>query len=86
MYTTCEAGKRKSVNHTRALARLAGQGRGQGRGMAWRGVARPDVMCRCDAMRCAEMRECFAVESIKTETINVDSDDWRIMILTVTSN
>ena len=27
VYTTCEAGKRRTVNHTRALARLAGPGR-----------------------------------------------------------
>ena len=85
MYTTCEACNRRLVNHTCARS-LASPGRAEVKGVAWRGVARPDVMCRCDAMGCAEMRECFAVESIKTETINVDSDDWRIMILTVTSN
>ena len=29
MYTTCEADKRRSVNHTRALALLAGPGRAE---------------------------------------------------------
>ena len=42
VYTTCEAGKRRTVNHTRALARLAGPwpwpGRGRGRGEAGRDV------------------------------------------------
>ena len=32
MYTTCEAGKRRSVNHTRARS-LASPGRGHGRGL-----------------------------------------------------
>ena len=66
VYTTCEAGKRRSVNHTRALARLAGsgpgrgRGRGRGRGEARRGrmggavrctcAAGRDVTCRCDVM------------------------------------
>ena len=45
MYTTCEAGKRRTVNHTRALARLAGPGRAVAVAVAVaemrRGVARP---------------------------------------------
>ena len=74
MYNTYEAGKRRSVNHTRALARLAGPGRaGPGRAGPWprprrgaarrgaagrpdgrcgaRARARPDVTCRCGAVR-----------------------------------
>ena len=62
VYTTCEAGKRRSVNHTRALARLAepgrgrGRGRGRGPGMAGRavrvrGAAGRDVQVRCDVLR-----------------------------------
>ena len=65
MYTTCEAGKRRSVNHMRALA---SPGRAEGEG-----VARPDGRCacacaagrdvqvpvRCGAVRCAEMRRMF---------------------------
>ena len=49
MYTTCEAGKRRTVNHTRARARSPrragpgragpGRGRGRGRGEARRGAA-----------------------------------------------
>ena len=87
MYTTCEAGKRRTVNHTRALARLAGPGRAVAvavavavaeaearRGAARRGRpagrpggarARPDVTCRCGAVRRGAVR-CdgyFAVDS-----------------------
>ncbi|KAG2605022.1 hypothetical protein PVAP13_4NG077038 [Panicum virgatum] len=48
VYTTCEAGKRRTVNHTRARARSprragpgrAGPGRGRGRGEPRRGEAR----------------------------------------------
>ena len=75
MYTIYEAGKRRSVNHT--CARACGP-------RPWRGRA---VRMRGAAVTCGdEMRERFAVESIKIETINVDSEDWRIMVLTVTSN
>ena len=52
VYTTCEAGKRRSVNHTRALACLAepGRGRGRGRGRGHvRGAAGRDVTCKCGA-------------------------------------
>ena len=54
MYTTCEADKRRSVNHTRAcvlLPRRAGPGRaeavgvGVGVGEARHGAARPDGQC-----------------------------------------
>ena len=40
MYTTCEAGKRRSVNHTRARS-LASPSRAEavGVGVAWRGEA-----------------------------------------------
>ena len=80
MYTTCEAGKRRMVNHTRALARLAGPGRAVAMAEARRGVAgrtdgrcgarararaRPDVTCRCGAVRRGAVR-CdgyFAVDS-----------------------
>jgi len=48
VYTTCEAGKRRTVNHTRALARLAGPGGARARARAH---ARPDVTCRCGAVR-----------------------------------
>ena len=45
MHTTCEAGKRMSVNHTRALARLAEPGRAvaeaEAEAEARRGAARP---------------------------------------------
>ena len=45
MYTTCEAGKRRSVNHARALARLAEPGRAVAVAVAEaearRGAARP---------------------------------------------
>ena len=45
MYTTCEAGKRRTVNHTRARSLAspsrAGPGRGRGRDEARRGAARP---------------------------------------------
>ena len=58
MYTTYEAGKRRLVNHTRAHS-LASPGRGRGCGRG-RGAAGRDVQ-----VRCAEMRERFAVESIK---------------------
>ena len=46
VYTTCEAGKRRSVNHTRARslaspsrAEAEGVGVGVGVGVAWRGAA-----------------------------------------------
>ena len=68
MYTTCEAGKRRTVNHTRARSLAspgrAGPGRGRGRGAARpdgrcgaraRARARPDVTCRCGAVRCDVM-------------------------------
>ena len=66
MYTTCEAGKRRTVNHTRARS-LASPGRaGPGRavaeaearrGEAWRGAAgRPDGRCAC-ACACAAGRD-----------------------------
>ena len=49
MYTTCEVGKRRSVNHTRARS-LASPGRGRGRYAAGRRCgAWPDVTCRCGA-------------------------------------
>ena len=58
MYTTCEAGKRRTVNHTRARARSprrAGPGRAVAVAVAVaeaearRGAARPDG--RCGAVR-----------------------------------
>jgi hypothetical protein len=70
VYTTCEAGKRRTVNHTRARARSprrAGPGRAvavaeaetrrsaarpAGRTGGARAHARPDVTCRCGAVRC----------------------------------
>ena len=73
MYTTCEAGKRRMVNHTRARARSprrAGPGRaGPGRAVAVavaeaeaearRGAAgRPDGRCACAcACACAAERD-----------------------------
>ena len=59
MYTTCEAGKRRSVNHMRALTSLAeprraeaeAVGVGVGVGEARRGAAgRPGGAVRCGAM------------------------------------
>ena len=44
-------------------------GVGVGMGVARRGAAGRDVQVRCGAVRRAEMREHFTVESIKTETI-----------------
>ena len=47
VYTTCEAGKRRTVNHTRARSLASpsragpGRGRGRGRDEARRGAARP---------------------------------------------
>ena len=91
MYTTCEAGKRRTVNHTRAraLARLAepgraGPGRGRGRGEARRGAARPagrtggarahararpDVTCRCGAVRRGAVR-CGVMAILPLTAIN----------------
>ena len=63
MYTTCEAGKRRSVNHARACslaspsrAEAVGVGVGEGEGEARRGrsdgrcAAGRDVQVRCDVM------------------------------------
>ena len=55
MYTTCEAGKRRSVNHTRALARLAEPGRGRGEARpAGRAVRVHGAAGRAGAVRCDE--------------------------------
>ena len=53
MYTTCEAGKRRTVNHTRAraLARLAGPGRAVAEAEARRGAARRGAARRGAARR-----------------------------------
>ena len=56
MYTTCEAGKRRSVNHARACSRSPRRARGRGRG---RGEARPAgraVRCACAAGRDVQVR------------------------------
>ena len=67
MYTTCESGKRRSVNHTRARS-LASPGRaeaeavgvGVGVGEARCGAAGRDVQVRCGVVRCDGY---FAVDS-----------------------
>ena len=51
MYTTCEAGKGRSVNHTRARARSPRRPEAMGVGVARRGEARPAgraVRCSAD--------------------------------------
>ena len=68
MYTTCEAGKRRTVNHTRARARsprLAGPGRAVAVAETRRGAARPAgravrCACACAAGRDVQVR-CGAV-------------------------
>ena len=54
VYTTCEAGKRRTVNHTRARS-LASPGRAVAEAEAGGARARPDVTCRCGAVRCDVM-------------------------------
>ena len=61
MYTTCEAGKRRTVNHTRARARSprrAGPGRAVAVAVAEarRGAARPAGRCACAAGRDVQVR------------------------------
>ena len=51
VYTTCEAGKRRSVNHTRARARSPRRGEAVGVGVAWRGAARRDAAGRAVRVR-----------------------------------
>ena len=66
VYTTCEVGKRRSVNHTCARSLTSpsqAEAEAEGMGVARRGaarpdgrcvcvcVARPDVTCRCGAVR-----------------------------------
>ena len=57
MYTTCEAGKRRSVNHMRVRS-LASPSRSEavGVGEARRSVARPDGRCACAAGRDVQVR------------------------------
>ena len=53
MYTTCEAGKRSSVNHTRARS-LASSARAEAEAVGEARRGRPDG--RCGAVRCDVMR------------------------------
>ena len=52
MYTTCETGKRRSVNHTRALARLAEPRR------AVRGAVRRDDVFVVECNKIINVVEC----------------------------
>ena len=53
VYTTCEAGKRRSVNHTRAHARSPRRAgpRARAWAWAWRGEARRDAAGRAVRVR-----------------------------------
>jgi len=63
MYTTCEAGKRRSVNHTHAHS-LASPSRAEAEAAAGR-----DVQVRCGAVRCGVAR-CDVMAILPLTAIN----------------